>query len=63
MDGAMGATPDEFSLGRKGHDLVLALICCVAFSKPLSFSGPPEVQEPLLALLTTVWWASVLKTD
>lgn len=40
MDGAAGAAPDEFSLGRKGHDLVLALICCVAFSKSLSFSEP-----------------------
>ncbi|OBS57819.1 hypothetical protein A6R68_11051 [Neotoma lepida] len=40
MDGATGAAPDEFSLGRKGHDLVLVLICCVAFSKSLSFFGP-----------------------
>lgn len=24
MDGAAGVAPDEFSLGRKGHDLVLA---------------------------------------
>lgn len=40
MAGVAGAAPDEFSLGRKGHDLVLALIYCVAFRKSLSFSRP-----------------------
>lgn len=40
-DGATEGSPDEISLGRKGHDLVLDLICCVAFGKSLSPSGPP----------------------